>query len=536
MRAPVAADLAHAILKLVMRAGIAAGADVLPIAAQLEVVRMRYHRHVLGDGHDIALDDGGNFTHFRKGKAIAQQGVDIRIGGAARHGDAAVEHIARLEPQCAAGDKNSGLAACTGGVQFAVEDQRAAVDLYGRGGQVRKGACLVDGGIPGDLQGAVLHRQGRIARIGQSVAVHFQLDRLARIVEFDLFAEFLAAVFRMGFQHDPAAVLGGFQGVPHRLIEIARRIARRRLEAAVLTLAIYVMMLLYGVIFRGGVETVLTSLRVSLAVIRRDGEGFMFGRGGGDIAALAHREMGVGVVCGIGHIMIGIVEIACFRSPIKAACLAMPMMCSAAAVGDQFLIGRMFVLTVCKGERPAFQRVCAPNLGGYRRAVKGALVDMACAGQLDPVNKFIGVPAVNLQLAAVDTKTRWIRTIRPDRRAIVQRVLDNQPSGISAAIRLSVNRIAAAAYQSALHRQLCALAEDQTAAAADGQISADGHVVSLNHVELGVGKGCVHIAVFTDEAASAPTSTPYNIAIGINIIREDLSALRQRRRLAEPVG
>ena len=309
------------------------------------------------------------------------------------------------------------------------------------------------------------------------------------------------------------------------------------METAVLALAIcIVMMLLYRVIFRGGIEAVPASLRVSLAVVRWDGGGVMFGRGGGDIAALAHREMGVGFVCGIGHIMIGIVEIACFRSPIKAACLAMPMMCGAAVVANQFLIGRMFVLAVCKGERPAFQRVCAPHLGGYRRAVKGALVDMACAGQLDPVNKFIGVPAVNLQLAAVDTKTRWIRTIRPDRRAIVQRVLDDQPSGISAAIRLSVNRIAAAAYQSALHRQLCALAEDQTAAAADGQISADGHVVSLNHVELGVGKVCVRLAVFTDGALSAPTGMPYNAAIGINRIRGDIFALRQRRRLAEPVG
>ena len=341
----------------------------------------------------------------------------------------------------------------------------------------------------------------------------------------------------MGFQHDPAAVRGGFQGVPHRLIEIARRIARRRLEAAVFALAIcFVMMLLYRVIFRGGVEAVHASLRVSFAVIRRDGGGFMFGRGGGDIAALAHREMGVGFVFGIGHIMIGIVEIACFRSPIKAACLAMPMMCSAAAVGDQFLIGRMFVLTVCKGERPAFQRGFAPFRGGYRRAVKGSLVDMACAGQLDPINKFIGVPAVNLQLAAVDTKTRWIRTIRPDRRAIVQRVLDDQPSGISAAFRLSVNRIAAAAYQSALHRQLCALAENQSADAAYGQVSMNGYVASLNHVGLAVGKVCVPIAAFINRAVSAPTGMPYNIAIGINRIREDISAIRQRRRLAEPVG
>lgn len=98
----------------------------------------------------------------------------------------------------------------------------------------------------------------------------------------------------------------------------------------------------------------------------------------------------------------------------------MPMMCGA-AVGDQFLIDRMFVLTVCKGERPAFQRGFAPHLGGYRRAVKGALVDMACAGQLDPVNKFIGVPAVNLQLAAVDMKRRCTRGVggKPDRRAAI---------------------------------------------------------------------------------------------------------------------
>ena len=80
----------------------------------------------------------------------------------------------------------------------------------------------------------------------------------------------------------------------------------------------------------------------------------------------------------------------------------MPMMCGAAVVGNQFLIGIMLVLAVCKGERPAFQRVCAPNLGGQRRAVKGALVDMVRAGQLDPVNERLGASAVDRHLAAVN--------------------------------------------------------------------------------------------------------------------------------------
>ena len=65
----------------------------------------------------------------------------------------------------------------------------------------------------------------------------------------------------------------------------------------------------------------------------------------------------------------------------------------------------------------------------------------------------------------------------------------------------------------------------------------NGYVASLNHVGLAVGKVRVPIAAFINRAVSAPTGMPYNAAIGINRIREDISAILQRRDLrVEPVG
>ena len=102
-------------------------------------------------------------------------------------------------------------------------------------------------------------------------------------------------------------------------------------------------------------------------------------------------------------------------------------------------------------------------------------------------NKFLGYPADNRHLAAVDTQTRIICTCSPNRRAITIRIIDNQLPGVGAVVRLPVNvkLLAAGVDQSAVDRQLCALTKHQTAIlrTIDSQIPIDGYG-ALNHIVL----------------------------------------------------
>ena len=148
-----------------------------------------------------------------------------------------------------------------------------------------------------------------------------------------------------------------------------------------------------------------------------------------------------------------------------------------------------WMLAILEDERLAVQRGAAQSFGRCRFAVKRHLVYRACAGQVHSVNQLLGLPAVDLHLAAADVQAGRRGGRRPDRRAVAVGIFNDQLSGALTVIwlRLAVNGKpgAAAVDQSALDGQRNALAEGQTAdlRAVYRQIPVDGHI-ALHDVEL----------------------------------------------------
>lgn len=162
--------------------------------------------------------------------------------------------------------------------------------------------------------------------------------------------------------------------------------------------------------------------------------------------------------------------------------------------------------------RPLYRGHPAPLCGQYLLGIKSGCVYLVCAVQLDPFDQLPGLSGVDRHLAAVDVELRCRCTSSPDRRAIVQRIVDDQFSSIGAIVRCPVNAktTAAVVYQSARDRQRCALAKNQAVVYATvyNQISVNGYVTAFfNHVVLVAIKGCTIVAAFNDKAISAEIAT-----------------------------
>lgn len=152
-------------------------------------------------------------------------------------------------------------------------------------------------------------------------------------------------------------------------------------------------------------------------------------------------------------------------TPLKAARFALPtMLCFADFNIINILRIVLSMAAVLKDKRrPLYRGHPAPLCGQYLLGSKSGCVYLACAVQLDPFDQLPGVPGVDRHLAAVDVELRCRCTSSPDRRAIVQRIVDDQFSSIGAIVRCPVNAktTAAVVYQSAVDRQRCASAENQ---------------------------------------------------------------------------
>ena len=170
------------------------------------------------------------------------------------------------------------------------------------------------------------------------------------------------------------------------------------------------------------------------------------------------------VRCNAGNRRIGEASL---DTPLKAARFALPtMLCFADFNIINILRIVLSMAAVLKDKRrPLYRGHPAPLCGQYLLGSKSGCVYLACAVQLDPFDQLPGVPGVDRHLAAVDVELRCRCTSSPDRRAIVQRIVDDQFSSIGAIVRCPVNAktTAAVVYQSAVDRQRCASAENKTA-------------------------------------------------------------------------